>query len=126
MARHCLVVLDSPLVAQDLALILQDLTGAAPLLAQDLAEGCALLEGLSPGALLHAFVQAEAAALAATTLPAQVAELGGRIVLLGHAAELEAADGGGQPGWPVLPQPFGTAQVAEVLERLGPVTAPPV
>lgn len=125
MARHCLVVLDSPLVAQDLALIVQDLTGAAPMLAQDVAEACGSLAKLAPGALLLACVQSEAAPLEATPLPGRVAELGGQIVLLGHAAELEDARGEGRAGWPVLRQPFGPAQVAEVLERLGPLPAPP-
>lgn len=120
MSRFCLVVLQPPLVAQDLAQTVEELTGCTPLLAASMDDAGERLSGLEPGALSCAFVQTDAAGLRASALIAQLRRLGGQPVLLGHAAEMEAARGEGQADWPVLTQPFGAAQVAEVLERLPP------
>lgn len=122
MSRYCLVMLQTPLVAQDLALILQDLTGCVSITAEEVEVACLKLAGLGPGSLLYAFVQSDVASLRDSPLRALVERLGGRLVLLGHAAEMEAArqDAAGTEAetWPVLAQPFGAAQVAELLDGL--------
>ena len=120
MSRYCLVMLQTPLVAQDLALILQDLTGCVSITAEEVEVACLKLAGLGPGSLLYAFVQSDVASLRDSPLRAQVERLGGRLVLLGHAAEIEAErlDDAATEAWPVLAQPFGAAQVAELLEGL--------
>ena len=126
MPHYCLIVLQTPLVAQDLALTLGDLTGCVPIHAEKLDDAFAALTGartapgLAPGALHCAFLQTDAAALRASPLCARLEDLGARVVLLGHAAEMEAARDGGRAQWPVLAQPFGPAQVAEVLEDAAP------
>ena len=120
MSRYCLVVVHTPLVAQDLALMLEDMTGCSPILVERIEEACDKLNDLGPGTLPFAFVHADAAALRASPLAAAIERLGGRPILLGHAAELEAAQGAGHADWPVLEQPFGPAQVAELLQRCPP------
>lgn len=122
MSRYCLVVLPTPIVAQDLAQTLEDLTGATAITAGALEECLTKLAGLGPGSLLYAFIQSNVAGLRDSPLPAMIETSGGQIVLLGHAAELEAADDGAET-WPILLQPFGPSQVAELLQRLRPVDA---
>ncbi|WP_207186508.1 hypothetical protein [Rhodobaculum claviforme] len=122
MSRYCLVVLQTPLVAQDLALTLADLTGAIPILAERIEDAMEKLADLRPGALLYAFVHSDAAALRESPLGSFVERLGARLVLLGHAAEMEAATGAGHDNWPVLALPFGPAQVAELLDRCPPLS----
>ena len=130
MTRYCLIVLQTPLVAQDLALTLQDLTGTTPLLAGSLAEAFETLTAtadgpaMPPGALACALLHTDSAGLMADPLLPRLADLGAPIVLVGHAAELEVARGEGHPDWPVLAQPFGPAQVAEVLQRAGALPGP--
>ena len=130
MPNHCLIVLQTPLVAQDLALTLQDLTGATPIIADTLAGAFETLANaagtpaMPPGAITCAVLQTDAAALQADPLCTHLQDLAAPVVLLGHAAEMELAQGGGRTEWPVLAQPFGPAQVAEVLQRAGaPVIA---
>lgn len=125
MPRHCLIVLQTPLVAQDLALTLKDLTGAIPILAGTLAEAFEKLAAavqspaMPPGTLSCAVLQTDAAGLRSDPICDRLQDLGAPVVLLGHAAEMEAAQGGGRDEWPVLAQPFGPAQVAEALHRAG-------
>jgi hypothetical protein len=123
MSRFCLVVVETPLVAQDLALTLQDLTDCTPIVAETVEEAHAKLAALPPGSLLHAFVQSDAAGLREGPLRAVVERLGARLVLLGHAAEIEAAEHRAGADWPVLAQPFGPAQVAALLEGCRPLAA---
>lgn len=123
MSRFCLVMLQTPLVARDLAQTVEELTGCAPLFAATADEATARLAGLERGALPCAFLQTDAAALRTSALLAELRRLGGQPVLLGHAAETEAARGEGCDDWPVLPQPFGRAQVAALLEGLSPPLA---
>ena len=130
MPRHCLIALQTPLVAQDLALTLQDLTGSTPILAETLTDAFEKLaatvgaQPIPPGGLSCAVLQTDAAGLCADPISARLKDLGAPVVLLGHAAEMEAAQGGGRPDWPVLAQPFGPAQVAEALQRAGALAMP--
>ena len=123
MSRFCLVMLQTPLVAQDLAQTVEDLIGCEPLLAATVEDATARLAGLEPGTLPCAFLQTDAASLRTSPLLAELRRLGGQPVLLGHAAEMEAARGEGSDDWPVLAQPFGAAQVAALLEGLSPPLA---
>lgn len=123
MSRYCLVMLQPPLVAQDLAQMLEELTGCEPILPATEDDATARLAGMEPGALPCAFLQTDAASLRTSPLLVQLRRLGGQPVLLGHAAEMEAARGEGVDGWPVLPQPFGAAQVAALLGALSPPLA---
>ena len=121
MPRHCLIVLQTPLVAQDLALTLQDLTGSSPILANTFADAFERLadKAMPPGVVSCAVLQTDAAGLCADPLSGRLRDLGTPVVLMGHAAEMELAQGGGRAEWPVLPQPFGPAQVAEALRMAG-------
>ena len=124
MSRLSLVVLQTPLVAQDLALTLEELTGGPTRIADSMDAALEALAGLAPGALRYAFVQSDSVSFRAHPLSALVRRLGGLVALMGHAAEVEANRGDAQSDWPVLAQPFGSAQVAEVLERLRPAALP--
>ena len=125
MPRHCLIVLQTPPVAQDLALTLRDLTGAEPILADTLADAFEALtdKTMPPGALSCAVLQTNAAGLCANPLCQRLRDLGTPVVLMGHAAEMELAQGSARAEWPVLPQPFGPAQVAEALRMAGALGA---
>lgn len=120
MSRYCLVVLQTPLVAQDLALTLQDLTGCISITVEKNEDACDKLAGLSPGSLLYAFVQSDVSQFRESPLRPLIEQLGGSCVLLGHDAELEMAKGPEGPTWPVLGQPFGPDQVAALLADLHP------
>lgn len=123
MSRHCLVMLRTPLVAQDLALTLQDITGCAPVIARTTEDACQKLARLNPQSLRYAFIQSDAASLRGSRLHALIQRLGGQPVLVGHAAELEAAQDAAEDRWPVLAQPFGSAQVAQLVQRFTPPLA---
>jgi hypothetical protein len=123
MSHYCLVVVRTPLVAQDLALTLRDLTGCEPIVAETIEEANARLAALAPESLRHAFVQSDAAGLREQPLRHVVERMGARIVLIGHAAEMEAARDPNGSDWPVLAQPFGPAQVAALLEGVRPLAA---
>jgi hypothetical protein len=118
MTRYSLVMVETPLVAHDLALMLEDLTGAACMTSAAMDEACEKLASLQPGSLLYAFVQSDLKSLALSTLPDLVRALGGRLILIGHSAELEAAAHADGNAPPVLIQPFGAAQVTEVLSKI--------
>lgn len=120
MSRYCLVVLQTPLVAKDLALTLEELTGSATIIASTIEDSFLKLAGLGPGALLYAFIQSDAAGLRDNPILPLVDQCGGQIVLMGHLAELEATHEGAG-AWPVLEQPFGSVQVAELLEYMRPL-----
>lgn len=120
MSRYCLVVLQTPLVAQDLALTLQDLTGCISITVEKMEDACQRLADLSPGSLLYAFVQSDVSAFRDSPLRGMIERLGGRLVLLGHAAEMEAAREVEGSAWPVLGQPFGSEQVADLLAKFRP------
>jgi hypothetical protein len=123
MSRYCLVVVHTPLVAQDLALTLQELTGCTPIVVETVEEAIDKLEPLAPGSLSHAFVHSGAAAWRDGPLHGVVERMGARLVLMGHAAEMEAAKDPNGAEWPVLAQPFGPAQVAALLEVDRPMAA---
>ncbi|MGY6635293.1 MAG: hypothetical protein ACXIU8_16350 [Alkalilacustris sp.] len=125
MSRYCLIVMRTPLVAHDLALTIQDLTGSTPITADTLSDALETLTTRLDGTevtsetLVCAMLQVDAATLDGDPLCARLAALSVPVVLLGHSAEMEAAQGEGRPEWPVLPQPFGPAQVAAVLQAVG-------
>ena len=96
MPRQCLVFLESPIVAQDLALTMQDLSGCGPIIASSLAD---------------AVVHLRPSAYRPSRLREQLRNLGAKVVLTGHAAELEST----QTEWPVLFQPFSSLQVADLV-----------
>ncbi|MGY6410636.1 MAG: hypothetical protein ACXIUV_06385 [Alkalilacustris sp.] len=130
MPSHCLIVLNTPLVAQDLALTLKDLTGSVAIQAETLAEAFGKLTAgtgpaVPPGGLRCAVLQTDAAGLLADPLCTHLRDLGTPVILLGHAAEMELGRGEGCAEWPVLPQPFGPAQVAEALQRAGALPLAP-
>lgn len=118
MTRHCLIVLQTPLVAHDLSLTLEELTGTQCILSASTEEACQQLADLQPGALFCAFIQSDFRSLQDSPLLTLVTALGGQMVLIGHSAEVEAASGEASPALPVLMQPFGSAQVTDVLSRL--------
>lgn len=118
MSQYCLVVLPTPLVAQDLALTLQDLTGCTAITADRMEDACQKLATMSPGSLLYAFIHCDISGFRESPLRTLIERLGGRFVLLGHAAELEAAQDPESACWPVLGQPFGPEQVAALLARV--------
>lgn len=120
MTRYSLIMLRTPLVAHDLSLTLAELAGTECIVAATIEEACERLTGLAPGALLHAFVHSDYKSLRESPLPSLVAALGGQLVLVGHSAEVEAARGETDPDLPVLMQPFGPAQVTDVLSRISP------
>jgi len=114
--RHCLVFLESPVVARDLALTMQDIAGCGPIIAGSIDEAEAQLEALPQGAPLpYAFVHLSPSAFASSRLNQLLNARGAKVVLTGHAAELEA---GGDASWPVLLQPFSSAQVEDLITRL--------
>lgn len=121
MSRYCLVVLQTPLVAQDLALTLQDLTGCISITVDKMEDAYDKLAELSPGSLLYAFVQSDVSGFRDSPLRGVIERLGGRFVLLGHAAELEVVQETEAAAWPVLGQPFGSEQVADLLSRFNPL-----
>lgn len=118
MDRYSLIMLQTPLVAHDLSLTLAELTGTQCIMSADVDDACRQLASLQPGALLHAFIQSDFKSLKDGPLLTLVTALGGQLVLIGHSAELEAASGGATPAHPVLMQPFGSAEVTDVLSRI--------
>lgn len=112
MPRQCLVFLESPIVAQDLALTMQDLSGCGPIIASSLADAEAQLDALpSSTEIPYAFVHLSPSAYRPSRLREQLRNLGAKVVLTGHAAELEST----QTEWPVLFQPFSSLQVADLV-----------
>lgn len=116
MSRYSLVLLKAPIVAQDLALTVEELTGCVAITASAVEESCLKLAGLGPGSLVYAFIQSDVASLRESPLVALIERIGGQIILTGHPAEIEELEKGAS--WPVLRQPFGPAQVAELLARI--------
>lgn len=124
MKCYCLVSIPTPLVAQDLALTLQDLTGCTAIVAGRAEKALAMVADVEPGALKYAVVHSGSIAFRSSPLRAAIEARGGRVVLMGHAAELEVAGGKGGESWPVLIQPFGRAQVAALIKRLERASTP--
>jgi len=113
--NHCLIFLESPLVAQDLALTMKDLLGCGPIIATSLGEAEAQVAALPNGALIPcAFVHLSPSAFRPSRLHDMLRTHGAKVILVGHAAELEADAG----DWPVLMQPFSSAQVADLIGRI--------
>jgi len=120
MTRHCLVFLNAPLVAHDLAMTMQDLTGCAPILAHDPKAAENAVRELGEGAdIAYAFVHLGAAEYGESPLRQLLDQRDARVVLLGRAAE----EGMRVSAWPVLVQPFSTGQVADLLAQLDAVPA---
>lgn len=116
MPHHCLVFLESPVVARDLALTMQDIAGCGPIIVASLDEAEAQLEALPQEAPLpYAFIHLSPSAFRPSRLNQLLAARGAKVVLTGHAAELEAD---ANVGWPVLKQPFSSAQVEELISQL--------
>jgi len=116
LSRHCLVFLESPVVAQDLALTMQDIADCGPIVATSLADAVARVEALPAAAPLpYAFVHLSPSAFRPSRLNQLLAQREAKVVLTGHAAELEA---GKIDDWPVLMQPFSSAQVAALVTQL--------
>lgn len=114
--RHCLVFLHSPVVAQDLALTMQDIAGCGPIIATTLPEAESRLAALpNESPLPYAFVHLSPSAFRPSRLNQLLSQRGAKVVLTGHAAELEADSSG---DWPVLKQPFSSAQVAALVTQL--------
>jgi hypothetical protein len=122
MDRYSLIMLQTPLVARDLSLTLEELTKTQCITCAAAEEACQKLAELQPGALHCAFIQSDFQSLKDSPLLALVTALGGQVVLIGHSAEMEAASGQAGPALPVLAEPFGPAQVTDVLSRLSPAT----
>ena len=122
MSRFCLVYQSSPVIARDLAITLEDLTGCTPLIVPDMDAAEEAITTLGPEAELgYAFVHLGVNDYRNSLLRQMLDRLSARVVLLGHAAETEA----GASDWPVLAQPFSTSQVAELLARLEAGTMQP-
>lgn len=116
MPDHCLVFLESPVVARDLALTMQDIAGCGPIIAVSLDEAEARLDALPQEAPVpYAFVHLSPSAFRPSRLNRLLAARGAKVVLTGHAAELEADR---NADWPVLMQPFSSAQVEQLITQL--------
>lgn len=116
MPGHCLVFHESPVVAQDLALTMQDIAGCGPIIAASLNEAETRLEALPAEAPLpFAFVHLSPSVFAPSRLQQLLSARGAKVVLTGHAAELEADR---NTDWPVLMTPFSSAQVEALVTRL--------
>lgn len=118
MDRYSLIMLQTPLVARDLSLTLEELTRTKCITCAAAEKACQKLADLQPGALLCAFIQSDFQSLKDSPLLALVTALGGQVVLIGHPAEMEAARGQTGPALPVQAEPLGTAQITDVLSRL--------
>ncbi len=102
------VVMQEVLVARDIEMIVRDVRpGARVLVAQTLHEA---VDALPQGRIEVAFVQVDAAIIAASTLGRRVAADGGRVVLLSEEKGRRLPE-----GWKTLPYPFASADVASVL-----------
>jgi hypothetical protein len=116
MPEHCLIVEPLRLVAQDLAVTLQELTGCKPLIASSIPTAVMHLGTLDPSERLSlAFVYVDVGTFTNSPLKPLLEGRGARVVLT-------APD----PGWgpiavpfPILRRPFVTADVHEVLRSLG-------
>ncbi|HHX88477.1 MAG TPA: hypothetical protein GX700_01695 [Paracoccus sp.] len=116
MPQHCLVFLESPVVARDLALTMQDIAGCGPIIAGSLDEAEQQIDALPRDApLTYAFVHLSPSAFRPSRLNAMLTERQAHVVLTGHAAEQEADKGS---DWPVLLQPFSSAQVSALISQL--------
>lgn len=115
MNRYCLIFQSSPVIARDLAMTLQDLTGCDPILVPDLGSAETAVADLGDEAeLAYAFVHLGVSDYRKSRLQRLLDGRRARVVLLGHEAETEVA----RSEWPVLAQPFSTDQVADLLARV--------
>lgn len=95
---------------------MQDLTGCGPIIAGSLDEAEARLEALPQDAPLpYAFVHLSPSAFRPSRLNELLAARRARVVLTGYAAETEASR---NTDWPVLMQPFSSAQVSALISQL--------
>jgi hypothetical protein len=102
------VVLQELLVARDIEMIVRDARpGARVLVAQTLHEA---VDSLPQGRIALAFVQVDAATIAASSLGHRVAADGGRVVVLCEEMTRRLPQ-----GWKALPFPFVSADVASLL-----------
>lgn len=128
MSRYCLVFLETPLVAHDLALTVQDIAGLQPVIANTLSDAEQRLAEVPPEHEVPvAFVHLGPTAYQQSGLARLLSGRASTVVLVGHAAETEAMGAGvageNDPGWAVLEQPFTAVQVEELLARVGAGTA---
>lgn len=105
-----LVVLNQPLVAQDMVLTLADHDPQAEIALFETPEAALERVG-SMGAVEVAFIAADPEDAAATALLAALADRAARIVLMGDRAEEKAAS----LPWTVLHRPFTSADVISLL-----------
>ena len=102
------VVLQEVLVARDIEMIVRDLRPTARvLLAKTLPEA---VNGLPKGRIEVAFVQVDAATIAASPFGRRVAADGGRVVVVCEERNRRLPQ-----GWKALPFPFASADVASLL-----------
>lgn len=95
---------------------MRDIADCGPIIAGSLNEAEARLEELPREAPLpYAFVHLSPSAFRPTRLNRLLSARGAKVVLTGHAAELEAS---ANTDWPVLMQPFSSAQVEALITQL--------
>ncbi len=101
-----LIVLRHVVVAQDIAMTIADRDPGAPVVTvASPAEAIPALDGV--GRLAVAFISEAPRVLQDSDLAQAVAARGGRVVLIGEAAEAEGA----ALGFPVLARPFSTEDI---------------
>lgn len=105
------IVLSEVLVARDIEMIVRSARpGAQIVLVQTVNEA---VNALPPGRIEVAFVQADAAMIAASALGRRIAADGGCVVVL-----YEEVEEGSPEGWKALPFPFASEHVVSVLAGL--------
>lgn len=115
MPFRCLVVCPLPIVAEDLAEIIRDRLGPdAARICLDPAIAADMLAGLPAPVVVFALVRSHA--MAALGLDRAVERHGARLVVVGATLDSAAA---AARGWYLLPEPFSSEMVEEMLARLG-------
>lgn len=105
------VILQEVLVARDIEMIVRDFRpGARILLAQTLREA---VDALPMGRIEFAFLQVDAATIAASTLGRRVDADGGKVVVL-----CEERGPSLPAGWTAMPFPFASDDVASLLANV--------
>lgn len=112
---RCLVICPLPIVAEDLAEIIRERLGpGAAETCLDPAHAAQRLSAAPEGVVVFAALRLQQ--LTALDLDRQVAARGGRLVLVGGSLSGEEA---GARGWLLLPEPFSSEMVEDLLVALG-------